>query len=336
MRNLVAIVGRRKSLKKTFVNIIEPGQTVDDIFVARDKQLAYKKDGAPYLTLSLVDRSGAMKAVAWDNVHAMSKAFASGDYIRVKGSVVEYRDALQLVVRHLERREASEIDTRDFLPATERDVDRMIDQLIQISQTVENKHLSRLLAAFLDDREFVGLFKIAPAAKKMHHAYLGGLLEHTLSIARLIQAIAGHYKGIDQDLLLTGGILHDIGKIYEFSYETHIDYSDEGRLLNHIVIGVEMLERKIAGLSDFPRDLALVLKHMIVSHHGTRDFGSPEPPKTLEAIILYYMDELDAKVTGIRAFMEAEDPEAAWTSYHRVFERFFYKGEADNPASEKD
>lgn len=298
--------------------------------------MAYKKDGAPYLTLSLVDRSGAMKAVAWDNVHAMSKAFASGDYIRVKGSVVEYRDALQLVVRHLERREASEIDTRDFLPATERDVDRMIDQLIQISQTVENKHLSRLLAAFLDDREFVGLFKIAPAAKKMHHAYLGGLLEHTLSIARLIQAIAGHYKGIDQDLLLTGGILHDIGKIYEFSYETHIDYSDEGRLLNHIVIGVEMLERKIAGLSDFPRDLALVLKHMIVSHHGTRDFGSPEPPKTLEAIILYYMDELDAKVTGIRAFMEAEDPEAAWTSYHRVFERFFYKGEADNPASEKD
>ena len=322
-------------MKKTFVNLIEPGQSIDDIFVARDKQLAYKKDGAPYLTLSLVDRSGAMKAVAWDNVHAMSKAFANGDYIRVKGSVVEYRNALQLVVRHLERREASEVDARGFLPATERDVDRMIDQLIQISHTVENKHLSRLLAAFFDDKDFVGLFKIAPAAKKMHHAYLGGLLEHTLSIARLIQAIAGHYKGIDKDLLLTGGILHDIGKIHEFSYETHIDYSDEGRLLNHIVIGVEMLEKKIAGLGDFPRDLALVLKHMIVSHHGTRDFGSPEPPKTLEAIILYYMDELDAKVTGIRAFMEAEDPEAAWTSYHRIFERFFYRGEVDNARSDK-
>lgn len=307
--------------------MIKPGQAVDDIFVARDRQLAYKKDGAPYLTLNLVDRSGAMKAVAWDNVQAISKAFAAGDYVTVKGNAVEYRDALQLVVRQVERCDAAEIDARDFLPATERDVDRMLGQLVQISQTVENKHLSRLLAAFFDDKEFVDLFKIAPAAKKMHHAYLGGLLEHTLSIARLIQAVAGHYKGIDKDLLLAGGILHDIGKVYEFSYETHIDYSDEGRLLNHIVIGVEMLEKKIAGLSDFPKDLALVLKHMIVSHHGTRDFGSPEPPKTLEAIILYYMDELDAKVTGIRAFMEAEDPEAAWTSYHRVFERFFYKGD---------
>ena len=323
-------------MKKTFVNLIEPGQTIDDIFVARDKQLAYKKNGEPYLTLSVVDRTGAMKAVAWDNVHTISKAFATGDYVRVEGTVVEYRDALQLVVRHLERGEASEVDARDYLPATERDVDRMIDQLIQISQTVENKDLSRLLAAFFDDRDFVGLFKTAPAAKRMHHAYLGGLLEHTLSIARLIQAIAGHYKGIDKDLLLTGGILHDIGKIHEFFYDTHIDYSDEGRLLNHIVIGVEMLEKRIAGLSNFPKGLALVLKHMIVSHHGARDFGSPEPPKTLEAVILYYLDELDAKVTGIRAFMEAEDPEAPWTSYHRVLERFFYKGEVDNKSSEKE
>jgi 3'-5' exoribonuclease len=323
-------------LKKTFVNTIKAGQAVDDIFVARDKQLAYKKDGDPYLTLSLVDRSGAMKAVAWDNVQAISKVFVAGDHVRVKGNAVEYRDTLQLVVRHLERRDAVEIDARDFLPATERDTDQMLDQLIQISQTVENKHLSRLLAAFFEDNAFVDLFKTAPAAKKMHHAYLGGLLEHTLSIARLIQAIGGHYKGIDKDLLLTGGILHDIGKVYEFSYETHIDYSDAGRLLNHIVIGVEMLETKIATLNDFPEDLALVLKHMIVSHHGTRDFGSPEPPKTLEAIILYYLDELDAKVTGVRSFMEAEDPEATWTSYHTVFERFFYKGEAGNSGSEKD
>ena len=316
-------------MKKTFVNEVKPGQAVDDVFVARDKQLAHKKDGDPYLILSLVDRSGNMKAVAWDNVQAMSEAFVAGDYVRVKGNAVEYRETLQLVVKNLERLDLEEINARDFLPATERDVDHMAAQLIQISKTVENQHLSRLLAAFFDDKVFVDLFKTAPAAKKMHHAYLGGLLEHTLSIARLIQAIDGHYKGIDRDLLLTGGILHDIGKIYEFSYETHIDYSDSGRLLNHIVIGVEMLDTKIATLNDFPEDLALVLKHMIVSHHGTRDFGSPEPPKTLEAIMLYYLDELDAKVNGVRSFMEAEDLPAeggAWTSYHRVFERFFYKG----------
>ena len=326
-------------MKKTFVNTIKSGQAVDDIFVARDKQLAYKKDGEPYLTLSLVDRSGGMKAVAWDNVQAMSKAFAAGDYVRVKGNAVEYRDTLQLVVRHLERLDPGDVDARDFLPATERDVDQMLDRLIQISKTVENQHLSRLLAAFFEDKAFVELFKTAPAAKKMHHAYLGGLLEHTLSIARLTQAIAGHYKGIDKDLLLTGGILHDIGKVYEFSYETHIDYSDAGRLLNHIVIGVEMLKTKIDTMNDFPENLALVLKHMIVSHHGTRDFGSPEPPKTLEAIMLYYLDELDAKVTGVRAFMEAEAESAeggTWTSYHRVFERFFFRGEVGNSSPEKE
>jgi 3'-5' exoribonuclease len=313
-------------VKKTFVNEVEPGQAVDDVFVGRDKQIAHKRDGAPYLILSLVDRSGNMKAVAWDNVQAMSEAFVAGDYVRVKGNAVEYKGKLQLVVKSLERPDPTKLDARDFLPASERDTDQMLEQLIQISQTVENKHLSRLLSAFFEDKAFVDLFKTAPAAKKMHHAYLGGLLEHTLSIARLIQVIAGHYKGLDRDLLLTGGILHDIGKVHEFSYDTHIDYSDEGRLLNHIVIGVEMLDTKIAALNDFPEDLSLVLKHMIVSHHGTRDFGSPEPPKTLEAIMLYYLDELDAKVNGVRSFMEAEDPEATWTSYHRVFERFFYKG----------
>jgi 3'-5' exoribonuclease len=308
--------------------MIRPGQVVDDIFVARDKQVSYKKNGDPYLTLSLVDRNGSIKAVAWDNVLAITKAFTAGDYIRVKANAVEYKDNLQLVVRHIERHDRSELDPQDFLPVTGRDVDQMLDRLIQISKSVQNEHLSGLLAAFFEDRVFVNLFKTAPAAKKMHHAYLGGLLEHTLSVAMLIQAIAGHYKGIDSDLLLTGGILHDIGKIHEFSYETHIDYSDSGRLLNHIVIGVEMLEAKIATINDFPENLALVLKHMIVSHHGTRDFGSPEPPKTLEAIILNYLDDLDAKVTAARTFMETEDPDASWTSYHRVLERFFYKGKA--------
>ncbi|RLB95757.1 MAG: HD family phosphohydrolase [Deltaproteobacteria bacterium] len=315
-----------KSLKKTFVSKIKAGQSVDDVFIARDKRLARKKDGEAYLTLSLVDRTGQMKAVAWDNVEAISKAFNSGDYVRVKGSITEYNETLQLVVRDVRPVDPAETDRRDFLPATERNVDQMLEQLIKIGQTIENKHLSRLLTAFFEDKEFVNFFKVAPAAKKMHHAYLGGLLEHTLSIALLIQAVAGHYKGIDKDLLLAGGILHDIGKIYEFSYETHIDYSDAGRLLNHIVIGIEMLDKKIATLRDFPEDLALALKHMIVSHHGTRDFGSPEPPKTLEAIMLYYLDELDAKVTGVRSFMESEDPDATWTSYHRVLERFFYKG----------
>ena len=323
-------------MKKTFVNMIKAGQAVNEIFIARDKQLAYKKDGAPYLTLNLMDRSGEIKAVVWDNVQAINKAFSAGDYVRVKGTASEYREALQLVVRHIERPDSADVDALDFLPTTERDMDKMLDRLIQISQTVGNKHLSRLLAVFFEDKDFVHRLKSAPAAKRMHHAYLGGLLEHTLSIARLSQAVCSHYMGLDKDVLLTAAILHDIGKVYEFSYETHIDYSDAGRLLNHIVIGVEMLDKRIATLDNFPEDLSLVLKHMIVSHHGTRDFGSPEPPKTLEAVVLYYLDELDAKITGIRAFMETEDPEAAWTSYHRILDRFFFKGKPLDSSPEED
>ena len=316
----------KKQSKKTFVDTIQAGQTVNDLFVVREKQLAYKKDGNPYLTITLADRTGDVKGVVWDNVEEISKAFTAGDHVKVKGNVTEYKGALQLVVLNLARHDDSEVTHGDFLPSTERDVDQMLGRLIEISQTVENQYLSKLLSAFFEDAAFVDRFKIAPAEKKMHHAYIGGLLEHTVSMAMLVQAIAGHYKGIDKDLLLTGGILHDIGKVDEFSYETHIDYSDAGRLLSHIVIGVEMLEAKIATINDFPEDLSMVLKHMIVSHHGTRAFGSPEPPMTLESIILHYLDQLDAKVTAVRTFMDSEDPDTAWTSYHRVLERFFYKG----------
>jgi 3'-5' exoribonuclease len=313
-------------MKKTFIDMLKAGQLVDDIFVGQDKQLAHKKNGEPYLTLNVADRSGNMRAVVWDNVETVNKGFLSGDYIKVAGNVSQYKDQLQLVVRHLAPADPNDIDAHDFLPAADRDVDKMLGQLLQISKSVENVHLSRLLDAFFKDEMFVALFKRAPAAKKMHHAYLGGLLEHTLSICRLIKALSNHYKGVDCDILLTGGILHDIGKIHEFSYETHIDYSDSGRLLNHIVLGVEMLEKKIQTLHGFPDELGLLLKHMIVSHHGTREFGSPEPPKTLEAIILNHLDDLDAKVTGVRTFMEREESEDAWTSYHRVMDRFFYKG----------
>jgi 3'-5' exoribonuclease len=321
--------------KKVFVNGLTPGQSVSDVFVADGKQLAHKRDGDPYLRFDLMDRTGRVKAVAWDNVEAINAAFSSGDHVEVNGKADEYRGSLQLVVQKLERINPDQADARDFLPASERDVDRMLARLIPITQSVKEPFLSRLLAAFFEDPDFVDRFKIAPAAKKMHHAYLGGLLEHTLSMALLIEAVAGHYKGIDKDILLAGGILHDIGKVHEFSYETYIDYSDAGRLLNHIVIGVEMLDRKIAGIDGFPEDLALILKHMIVSHHGTREFGSPEPPKTLEAVILHYLDELDAKVTAVRSFMEKENPEDPWTSYHNVLDRFFFRGKpGDDPVRE--
>ena len=322
-------------MKQTFIEMLKAGQLVDDVFVGQDKQLAHKKNGEPYLTFTLSDRSGDMRAVVWDNVESVNMGFVSGDYIKVAGNVSQYKDQLQLVVRQLAPADPNDIDLNDFLPTADRDVDKMFAQLVQITKAVKNPHLSKLLDTFFEDEAFVVLFKRAPAAKKMHHAYLGGLLEHTLSICLLIQALSKHYKGVDYDILLTGGILHDIGKVHEFSYETHIDYSDSGRLLNHIVLGVELLEKKIQIIDGFPGELGLLLKHLIVSHHGTREFGSPEPPKTLEAIILNYLDDLDAKVTGIRAFMEREESEDTWTSYHRVMDRFFYKGTTKKTLSDE-
>jgi 3'-5' exoribonuclease len=314
------------NVKKTFVDMLQAGQAVDDVFIVQDKQLGHKRNGEPFLTFHLTDRTGEIKAVVWENVEAVKGQLSTGDYARVQGTVGTYGGSPQVVVQRIEASDPRKLDVKDFLPSTDRDIDQMFRRLRELTRTVGNEHLSKLLAAFFEDEEFVASFKKAPAAKKMHHAYLGGLLEHTLSIARLIEAISGHYKGIDRDLLMAGGLLHDIGKIHELSYETHIEYSDTGRLLSHIVIGTEMLEKKLQGIEGFPEELALLLKHMIVSHHGTREFGSPEPPMTLEAVVLYYLDDLDAKVTGIRTFMDREEGDAAWTSYHRVLERFFYKG----------
>ncbi len=306
--------------------MLSSGQVIDEIFLVRQKQLAHKKDGNPYLILTLADKTGSIKAVVWDNVQDINGNFGVGDYVRVRGAASDYRDTLQVTVRHLERYEGEAVAVEDFLPRSDRDPDYMMDRLIAACGVIENAYLRRLLDTFFEDESFIESFKKAPAAKNMHHAYLGGLLEHTLSLVLLIQKIAGHYEGIDNDLLITGAVLHDIGKVHEFCYESHIDYSDAGRLLSHIVIGLQMLEKKIAAIKDFPDELALLLKHMIVSHHGSRDFGSPEPPKTLEAVMLNYLDELDSKVNGIRSFMASEDPDSAWTSYHRVLERYFYKG----------
>jgi 3'-5' exoribonuclease len=202
----------------------------------------------------------------------------------------------------------------------------MFERLAQLTQSLETPWLKALVAAFWQDAEFLRRFKTAPAAKNMHHAYIGGLLEHSLSMALLAEKIAQHYSGVDRDLLLVGAIFHDIGKIREFDYQVAIDYSDEGRLLSHIVIGLEIVAAKIREVPDFPVEQANLLKHMIVSHHGARELGSPEPPKTIEAVLLNYIDEMDSKINGIRDFINSDPSQATWTAYHRLLGRHFYTG----------
>ncbi len=315
-------------MKKKFITDIRAGDWVDDIFVLSEKILSQKKDGNNFLNITLSDKTGTIKGVVWDNVDQIAAGITSGDFAHVNGSVSEYRGTLQVVIKIMEPFPSDRIDPSDFLPQTSRDIEGMFERLVKRMNSITTDYLKALIDAFFKDKEFVNKFKTAPAAKKMHHAYIGGLLEHTLSMTSLADKIAGHYSGINRDLLLSGAILHDIGKVDEFEYQFKIDYSDKGRLLNHIVIGLKMVDEKLSEIKYFPEDQVLLLKHLIVSHHGTREFGSPEPPKTIEAVLLNYIDEIDSKVNAIRDFIASEDPDETWTSYHRLLERHFYKGKS--------
>ncbi|MFP4158763.1 MAG: 3'-5' exoribonuclease YhaM family protein [Desulfobacterales bacterium] len=318
-------------MKKRYVSQLSTGESVSDLFVLSEKNLGRKKDGAPFLSIKLSDKTGQISGVVWDNVEQITSGTSAGDFVRVQGLVSEYRGGLQMVVKSM-KAESGDVDPSDFLPSTSRDPEQMFQRLQALAATIESGPLRELLDKFWQDPQFVKDFKKAPAAKKMHHACIGGLLEHTLSLALLADRVAGHYSGIDRDMLIAGAILHDIGKIREFTYDTRIDYSDEGRLVNHIVIGIRMIEQKMEELPSITANKALLLKHLIISHHGTREFGSPEPPKTLEAVLLNYLDEIDSKINGIREFMENQDPAAEWTGYHKPLERFFYRGKPEPPA----
>lgn len=320
-------MGARNTVTKTlFVKDLAQGTEVEAVFVAAEKTLATKKDGAPFLQLAFKDATGSVKAVAWDNVEALSSRFTAGDYVKVWARVSGYRGETQLVVGDLEKVDPAGVDPGDFIPATTKNRDQMLERLKKILGTVTDPDIKALVDLFFEDDEFVRELSTAPAAKKMHHAYVGGLLEHTLSVTLLADLTAAHYQGMDRDLLVAGAFFHDIGKIKELSMASGIDYSDPGRLLSHLILGVAMVDEKLRLLPGFPEPKALLLKHLIVSHHGSREFGSPEPPKTLEAVALNILDDLDAKIMGIRTFMEKHDDGGAWTPFHRIHERHFFLG----------
>jgi 3'-5' exoribonuclease len=313
--------------KRKFVSGIAAGDGFSDVFVLAEKSMAHKRDGNPFLTMVLADNSGQIKGVVWDNVAQIASSADAGDFVRVNAHAGEYRGVLQLVVKSMAAVSAADVTPEDFLPASTRDADKMFERLKALTDTIASPGLRSLMDACWNDADLVRRFKRAPAAKKMHHAYLGGLIEHTLSMALLADKVAGHYSGVDRDLLIVGAVLHDIGKIRELAYDVNIDYTDEGRLLSHIAIGLEIVHAKIQSLTEISSEQAALIKHMIVSHHGARAFGSPEPPKTIEAVLLNYIDEIDSRVNGIREFMAADDPDASWTAYHRLLERQFYKGD---------
>lgn len=309
-------------MKSPYVNEVEPNKVITTSFLVHSKEIRQKKSGDLYLSLMLGDRTGELDAKMWDNVADVLDAFDRDDFVKVKGLIQVFHNRPQLTIHKMRRMDESEIDYADYFPSSARDSAEMWGELRGLVAEVGNSHLKGLLEAFLCDEEIAGRFRRAPAAKHIHHAYLGGLLEHVLSLCRLARMTAGHYSNVDYDLLLTGVVLHDIGKIYELNYERGFSYSNDGQLLGHISLALRMVAEKLRGLPDFPTGLRSLVEHMILSHHGQLEFGSPKLPQFPEALLLHYIDDMDSKMECMRSLI-ANDRQLAgcFTSYNPALER---------------
>lgn len=268
-------------------------QPITGFFVVAAKQVRSKKDGTTYFALTLADATGQIEARMWETAEAGE--FASGDIVKLRGQVCRYQEKLQINVERIRKANPGEFDLGDFVPKTERDVDELWAELNGYVESFREPHLKALLRSFLDDAEIAAALREAPAAKSMHHAWIGGLLEHVVSLLGICDAAAKHYS-VHRDLLLTGAVLHDVGKLRELRWGTSFDYTLEGQLLGHITIGVGMIERKMDALPDFPPSLRLLVSHLVLSHHGRYEFGSPKLPMIPEAVLLHYLDDMDAKM----------------------------------------
>jgi 3'-5' exoribonuclease len=323
-------------MKSPYVNELEPNKLITGSFLVQSKEIRQKKTGELYLSLLLADRTGELDAKMWDNVAEVIEDFDRDDFVKVKGLVQIYHNRPQMTLHKVRRMDDSEIDFSDYFPSSKRDQAEMWAELRGIVADMANVHLKGLLEAMLDDDEIARRYRRAPAAKHIHHAFLGGLLEHVLSVCAVARLLAQHYANIDRDLLLTGVILHDIGKIYELSYERGFSYSNDGQLLGHIHIGARMVGDKLRGLPDFPPALRSLVEHMILSHHGRLEFGSPKLPQFPEALLLHYLDDMDSKMEAMRALIESDrQVEGCFTVYNVALERPVLKKERFlNPAPE--
>ncbi|HXG08823.1 MAG TPA: OB-fold nucleic acid binding domain-containing protein [Gemmataceae bacterium] len=322
-------------MTRRYVQNLSDGETVEEIFLVSDKQLRANRNGNLYIQMDLRDRTGVINARLWNAGEPLFRSFDVGDFVLVKGKVQLFQGALQIILSHIERVEAEKVERADFLPHTDQDINKLLERLRSTLLKLGNPHLRALAECFLMDDELVrGLCQV-PAGIRNHHAYLGGLLEHIATLMEAAERLLPLYPALDRDLLLMGIFLHDIGKVRELSFGRTFSYTDEGQLIGHLVIGVEMLNEKAARVPDltgepFPAELLLRLKHMIVSHHGAYEFGSPKLPMTPEAIALHYLDNFDAKVHSFaRDIREDRNQASAWTPFNQSLQRRLFKGSAD-------
>jgi 3'-5' exoribonuclease len=317
---------------RQYVQNLTDGDSIDEVYLVTEKHLRANRQGNLYIQVELRDRTGLISARMWNAGENLFRTFEEGDFLRVKGKVQLFQGALQMIVSHLERLPAAQVQLPEFLPQTEQDTSKLLDRLRSFLLRLGNPHLRALAECFLMDEAFMHDFCLVPAGVRNHHAYLGGLLEHVTTLLDAADRLAPLYPGIDRDLLLMGIFLHDVGKVRELSFSKVFSYTDEGQLVGHLVIGVEMVAEKAAKVpvltgEPFPRELLLRLKHMIVSHHGSYEFGSPKLPMTPEAIALHHLDNLDAKVHSFtRDIREDRNQASAWTPYSQSLQRRLFKG----------
>ncbi len=316
-----------------------PGGLVESVFQVAEKDLRTTKKGKPFISARLRDRTGDVPAVMWDATESLFAAIPQDGYVLVKGRVGEYQGRPQIVIDAMRPARPAEVDPADFLPVGPTDSEADFARLVEVMDEVKRPPLRALLEVMWADERLVADLKRAPAAEKLHHAYLGGLLEHTLSILGAARLIADHYPDLDRDFLLMGVLWHDLGKTRELAYTESLGYTDAGRLVGHLVQGVLMIEEKIVALrergTEFPEDLADVMRHLIVAHHGEYEFGSPKLPMTAEAFAIHHLDNLDAKLHAFfRETTGDADPARRWTAWNRMFGGRLFKGFSE-PAEEE-
>jgi 3'-5' exoribonuclease len=305
-------------------------------YAVRSKRLVdFRNKPGQYLSLVLGDRSGEIQARAWDDAEALAARFEAGDVVAVTGRVETYQDRVQLIITDLVKCPLEEVRREDFLPKSERDPDDMLAELVEACKSVHDPGLRKLLAAFFADQEFAQRFKTSPGAKRIHHAYVGGLIEHTLNVVRICDNICGIYPRLDRDLLAAGALLHDIGKVREYSYDVSIEISDEGQLIGHIAAGYHMVMEAMQAIPELSEEMRLRVAHLIVAHHGEPILGAPKEPMTAEACALHYAENLDAQVNRFLSIMERErDQGRSWTDYDRLLGRSLFMGGPETGAGD--
>lgn len=319
-------------MTRRFVNQFADQEGIDQVFIASAKQLRPNRNGNLYLQVELSDRTGAIAARMWNATEDVYKSFSNGDYVRVEGTAQLFQGAMQLIATRLRTIDPDEVDEDDFLPVPPVEIDKLVLRLGEMLRGMNDPNLQNLAECFLLDDPFMAKFTRAPAGIKNHHAYPGGLLQHVVTLMEVVLKIGPCYPQIDRDLLLTGAFLHDIGKIDELSFDRDMGYTDEGQLIGHLVMAVGKIDAKVAEAEKLsgepiPEETVLRLKHMVISHHGEYEYGSPKLPMTLEAVALSFLDNLDAKINSFEQLM-SEDPntDSAWTHYHPNIGRKLFKG----------